>query len=97
VEEELYPVECNIEAVTYKISVLPVVQRECYTCHNVLTQEGGVNLEGYDNLFEWVANGKFLASIKHESTFPMPQDAEKLDSCTIARIETWIQEGALNN
>ena len=97
VEEELYPVECITDNVTYRGTVLPVIQRECYTCHDALTQEGGINLDGYDNFYEWVANGKVLASIRHESAFPMPQDAEKLDSCIIAKIETWILAGALNN
>lgn len=97
VEEELYPNNCNTEAVTYTSTVLPILQRECYTCHDALTQNGGVNLEGYDEVFVWVANGKVLSAIRHESAFPMPQDAPMLDSCTIAKIETWIDAGALNN
>jgi hypothetical protein len=97
VEEVIYPNKCSTDAVTYSNTILPIIQRECYTCHDVLSQNGGVNLEGYDALFEWVANGKMLSSIKHESEFPMPDSAEKLDSCTIAKIEVWINAGAPEN
>ncbi|HLF62268.1 MAG TPA: hypothetical protein VI603_00845 [Saprospiraceae bacterium] len=97
VEEILYPNTCNTDAVTYSITVLPIIQRECYTCHDALTQNGGVNLEGYDQIFVWIANGKLLSAIKHEGALPMPQDRMKLDSCTIAKIETWIDNGALDN
>lgn len=97
VEDEIYPKVCTTDGVTYSHTILPIMQRECYTCHDALTQDGSVNLEGYDALFEWVANGKVLSSIRHESAYPMPEDREKLDSCTIAKIEMWINSGALNN
>jgi hypothetical protein len=97
VEEKIYPAGCNTEDIRYSNVVLPIIQRECYTCHDALTQNGGVNLDGYDKLFEWVANGKVLSAIKHVGPVPMPQDAEMLDSCTIAKIEIWINAGALNN
>lgn len=97
VEEKLYPNECNTETVTYSGTVLPIIEGACYTCHDALTQNGGVNLEGYDQFLVWVANGKVLTAIKHEGQFPMPEDAAKLDSCTIAKIEKWIDAGALEN
>lgn len=97
VEENIYPKICVTDDVRYSNVVLPIIQRECYTCHDALTQNGNVNLEGYDQLFVWVANGKVLSAIKHEGPIPMPQDAEMLDSCTIAKIEIWINAGALNN
>jgi len=98
VEEELYPAGCNTEDVRYPNVVLPIIQRECYTCHNTLTQDGGVNLEGYDNLFYWVREEKILPAIKHTGAFPMPlgpEGPQMLDSCTIAKIEIWIELGAL--
>ena len=97
VEEELYPDVCNIEDIRYSNVIEPIIQRECYTCHDALTQNGGVNLDGYEHFYEWVANGKVLAAIKHTGPIPMPQDAEMLDSCTIAKIEIWINAGALDN
>jgi hypothetical protein len=97
VEANLYPGGCNTDNVTYRNTVLPIIQRECYTCHDALSQNGGVNLDGYGNLYEWVANGKVLAAIKYEGPVPMPQGASMLDSCTIAKIEIWINDGALDN
>ena len=97
VEEKLYPNNCNAQNVSYQAVVLPILERECYSCHNTLTQNGDVNLEGYDRVFTWIENGELLAAIRHEGPFPMPKDAAKLDSCTIAKIETWIAGGALNN
>jgi hypothetical protein len=37
-------------------------------------------------------------SINWESGFSMmPQGQNQLDSCTIAKVKTWIDEGAKNN
>ena len=96
-EDKLYPGGCNTDNVTYRGTVLPIIELECYSCHDALTQNGGVNLEGYDHLLTWVANGKVLSAIRHESDFPMPDGEPKLDTCTIAKIQKWIVAGAQDN
>lgn len=98
VEEILYPGECNPGEVSYSGTIIPILERECYTCHDALTQNGGINLEGYNLVLTQVQNGQFLGSIRHEVGFSaMPDGRPKLDNCTISKIEKWIDEGAPNN
>lgn len=98
-EEELYETtECLVEGVTYSQDVLPIIQNECYGCHDAATRNAGVNLEGYDKLKIYADNEFLLGVIRHESNFsPMPQNAPQLLDCEIAKIEEWIKQGAENN
>lgn len=98
VEEVLYPGGCNSDNSTYSAVVLPILQRECYTCHDALSQTGGINLEGYNRVFTLVQNGSLLGVIRHAPGYrAMPDGRPKLDACTIEKIEKWVEAGALNN
>lgn len=97
VEEKIYPKDCNTENVTYSGTIEPILARECYSCHDALSRDGDVNVEGYDEVIYWVSTGELLASIRHEGAYPMPEGREKLDTCTIMKIEAWIAAGAPNN
>ena len=98
-EEELYPENtCITEAMSYSGNVLPILEDNCYSCHDQASNQGGVTLEGYINLKVYVDNGKLLGVIKHEPGFPeMPQNSPQLGGCQIAKIEAWINQGALEN
>ena len=99
VEEDLYPDEtCVTEGVTYQFDIQPIIDNNCNVCHNSVSRQGGIILEGYDNLSQYAANGRLLGVIKHQSGFsPMPKDQGKLPDCTIAQIEAWINAGYPNN
>ncbi|MCG8327611.1 MAG: hypothetical protein MI974_07995 [Chitinophagales bacterium] len=99
VEEELYPtLECDTENMSYTNDVLPIVQGNCYTCHDQGSNFGGVILEGYESLKTYVDNGRLLGAIRHESGFsPMPKNAPQLVACNIEKIEAWINAGAPDN
>ncbi|HPG05403.1 MAG TPA: hypothetical protein P5275_03300 [Saprospiraceae bacterium] len=98
-EEDLYPVvECNTTNMSYANNVNPIITNNCLSCHNAQFPQGGVVLEGYSNLHNFVINGKLKGSIQHDSGFsPMPQGAAKLSSCFIQQINAWIDQGAQNN
>ncbi|MEK7253943.1 MAG: hypothetical protein AAB316_04310 [Bacteroidota bacterium] len=100
-EEELYPDtggDCDLANVTYGGTILPILQSNCFSCHDAANNNGGVTLEGYANLKIWVNNGYLLGAIRHESSFaPMPQGETKLLDCTIQKIEKWVSDGAPNN
>ncbi len=98
-EEDLYPtLECDTSNVTYTSTVLPLLQRNCYVCHEAAANFGNITLEGYANLKRFVDNGQFLGAIKHQSGFsPMPQNAPQLLECNIEKIEAWVNAGAPNN
>ena len=99
-EEDLMPenLECKTQNMSYTEDVLPILERNCLSCHNNASQQGGVNLEGYQALKSWVDNGAFLGSIKWEPGFSgMPQGGPPLPDCDLSKIEAWINQGALDN
>jgi hypothetical protein len=98
-EEELYgTAECNLSDITYTTAVLPIIDDNCYGCHKASVNSGNINLEGYTQLKKFVDNGQLLGSIKHESGFSaMPKNIAKLLDCEIAKIEAWVDAGALDN
>ena len=99
VEEVLYPGGCsNVDSVTYQGTILPILQRDCYTCHDNLSQNGGISLEGYPRVLATVDNGSLLGAIRHEQGYSaMPDNQPMLDACTIKKIEKWIDDGAPDN
>jgi len=100
VEEELYPDSfiCNIDSVSYNIEVLPIIQFQCYQCHNAASNFGNVNLEGHSNINVYADNGKLMGAINHESGFsPMPKNQSQLGVCDLETINKWILDGAPNN
>ena len=50
-------VVCDTSAVSYTHDVVPILQEYCYNCHgaHVSADGGGIILEGYANLEQWVA------------------------------------------
>ncbi len=102
VEEELYPSSsnCDTSSVTYSGFVKTTMESFCYVCHSTTAgpSNGGVVLEGYNEIKVYVDNGELLGAIKHESGFSaMPQGGSKLSDCTIRKIEAWVAAGAPNN
>lgn len=98
-EENLYgTIECSLEDIGYTATILPIIQDNCYTCHDKASNFGNITLEGYDELKKYVDNGQLLGAINHKSGFsPMPKNLAKLLDCEIEKIEAWVTEGALNN
>ena len=103
-EEYLYPQVndlCDTVNVTYTLSVIPILDYHCYTCHSNATSPtfgGNIKLENYTDLMIQVNNGRLMESVKHSSgSIPMPKDAPKIEDCKIAILQIWIDADALNN
>lgn len=101
-EEELYgntdPANCDLSQVTYALTVKPILQQNCYSCHGGGIAEGSVTLDDYPGVKTQLDKGKLLASIRHLPGHPpMPKNAPKLSECNIARIAKWYDAGAPNN
>jgi len=91
---------CDTANMKYSTDVVPILQAHCYTCHgNGNTGgSGGINLDGYNNLKPWVDNGYFLGNLRHDPGYVgMPYQMAKLDTCTIAKLEDWVNQGAPDN
>ena len=95
--DEYYGNACDVDNVTYSATIAPIMKNQCFSCHNTTFANGGILLENYDDVKKQVDNGNLLGVTKQLPGFnPMPQGG-KLDDCTILKIETWINNGALNN
>jgi hypothetical protein len=101
-EEELYGkpdiANCDLSQATYALTVRPILQQHCYSCHASSIASGTVTLDDYAGVKKQMDNGKLLGSIKHLPGHPpMPQNGPKLSDCHIALITKWFDAGALNN
>lgn len=91
-EEESEPIN-----VSYINDVKPILERECVSCHSSSGNVSYIPLHTYENVVSYVPN-PFLGTIKHEAGYSkMPLGRPKLPQNEIDLIETWINEGALNN
>ena len=101
VVEELYPsngVVCDTAGVTYSLTVKPIIDQNCISCHSQASQQGGVVLETYADVLVFANSGQLLGSVKHTTGYAaMPQGGAKLNDCNILKIEKWIQDGSPNN
>lgn len=91
---------CDTTNVTYANVIQPMLSTYCYACHseNNKNSGGGVSLENFSELQGYATNGTLLCDINHGNTCnAMPQGANKLSDCNIAKISTWINAGAPNN
>ena len=96
----VYPkTSCNITGITYSTSVTAILSQNCYSCHaGTASSGGGIKLDTYTTLMVYVSNGQLISSINHTGTVPaMPLAASQLSACDISTIQTWINNGSLNN
>jgi len=98
-EQDLYPdTTCDVTDVSFSAVVLPIIDNACYVCHDAASNFGGVTLEGFDALRPYALDGTLIGTLRREPGFtPMPQNAGPLPDCDIDKIESWIQDGALDN
>jgi mono/diheme cytochrome c family protein len=96
----VYPqATCTVTKVTYTTSVTGILRTGCYNCHSGnASTGGGIILDSYTSLHTYVTNGQLMNSIKHTGGIPgMPLNANQLSACDINTIQTWINDGAINN
>lgn len=99
-EEDLFPNgdTCDTTDVSYNQDILPILVNNCLVCHDNINRQGGIILEGYDQLKTHVNSGRLIGAIKREAGFsPMPQGSPALPDCQVEKIAQWIADGALDN
>ena len=90
--------DCETENVSYSGFVAGIFDTSCNGCHSTTEAFGGVILDQYEMVKIEVDNGKLFGAINWSEGFErMPQGQDQLDSCTIVKIKSWIDEGAQNN
>ena len=90
---------CEVPAMpSFANDIFPIIDTYCEGCHSGSNPWGGVFLRNYTDVKQRVDSGQLLPVIKHQPGFnQMPKNMDKLDSCLIATIETWIDNGAPDN
>jgi len=100
-EETFYPeVEnCDTLDVSFTMDIVPVLSNNCFSCHsnaNAPDFGSGIALEDHADVSS--SSSLIVAAINHVEGVPsMPKDSDKLDDCTISKIEAWVNDGAPEN
>lgn len=98
VKEDIANTACNTTDVKYSNTVAKVMTDYCTGCHSGAFPSANIGLDNYDSVKKYVTNGSLMGSIKHSSPYSaMPKGSAKLDDCTIAKLQKWVDNGALNN
>lgn len=72
----IHPVSAQ-ETLDYVKDIIPVLQKHCYTCHNVGNPKGGVNLERYEEEGRIIKDGQlWLKVVDQIKTKEMPPDTK---------------------
>jgi hypothetical protein len=89
---------CDLDNISFSNDVNPIIETFCKGCHSGPAPSGGVSLDNYNAILSVVNSGQLMGAISWSNGFVrMPQNQDKLDDCTIEKINTWINEGAKNN
>ena len=89
---------CDTNAVTYALTIAPMLQNRCVGCHNNTSQGGGVNLSNYGGVQTVALNGRLSGAVNRQPGFaPMPQGGNQLSDCNLDKIRSWLDQGAPNN
>ncbi len=97
-EEEFPSNACMVDTATYAAVVQPILQDNCYRCHDEDNRQGGIVIDNYDDVLNQVNNDALLNSIYGTNGYElMPNDGSVMDSCEREVIRAWINAGAFNN
>lgn len=97
--EDVDPItSCDTISVTYDLTIVPILNRDCIACHSGQFPAGGLDYENYANVQAVGNDGRLVGAINHLPGYaPMPPFSPKLPECDILKIEKWVTQGALNN
>lgn len=99
-EKDLYPVVpgtgCDTVALSYSADIKPIIDSRCVACHGSNFPSGNLSLTNHAQVAGSVAS--IINRINRPAGDPllMPQ-GNKLDACSIQKIEAWANQGAPNN
>ena len=91
---------CDTTSITYSNQIVTILNAQCNYCHGASANSigGGIVLNTYAALKPYVSNGRFINSIlQNGKASAMPKNGAKIDNCSILKIQSWINKGALNN
>jgi hypothetical protein len=96
-EQELYgTTTCDTTAVSYANDIVPILENNCYGCHdNGNFSISNAQFDNYNLLKTYATGGGLIGRINDVSS-PMPP-AQLMDECNRNIIKAWVEAGAPNN
>jgi uncharacterized membrane protein len=95
------PVICDTTKFTFAAAIVPILSKNCYSCHASAVAPGsggGIILDNYNGVLAEAQNGKLPGDLQHLSGYNfMPLNGAQLPTCEITQINKWITAGAQNN
>lgn len=86
-----YDVKEELQPTTYVEDIAPIIQSNCYSCHNINNPRGGISYESFEDVVFSIEKGTFTECIEYqEGYFPMPP-SQPLSTTQLQQIKTWIK------
>ncbi|NBB30417.1 hypothetical protein [Cellulophaga sp. BC115SP] len=84
--------------ISFKTDIIPILQKNCWSCHNAVNHSGGLVLETYQQVSEDAKSGELYDAIVPFNSNPtrMPKGGI-LSECEVATIKKWIDNKMPNN
>ncbi len=98
-EEELLkqnPNNCDVSAVSYSQDISKIREDNCWLCHGNVSPSAGLDLSIYQNVSDNSSKIKDRINRPAGDALVMPQTGPMI-KCNIDKINSWIDQGALNN
>ena len=103
-EELLYPGSNNAPCtdtttmVSYSKNIVPLLQAQCYGCHNSNFPSGNITMGGYIADKGIAQSGKLYGTVTYSQGFsPMPKGSNRLNNCQVSLIKKWVDAGLPDN
>lgn len=97
-EEDLYGNNCQTTDVSFSLTIQPILNANCVSCHSGAGASAGIRLSNHAEVSAAIDGGRLIGAIKHTSGFSaMPPSGPKLSNCQISQIEAWVAQGKPNN
>lgn len=88
---------CDTSNVTFSVSVWPIIEDNCKSCHSGPNPAHNISLTNYAEVASRTQTGQLIGAIKRQSGyFYMPANYS-LSPCEIRKIEIWNAAGCPNN
>jgi mono/diheme cytochrome c family protein len=91
---------CSTANVRYTTTIASIISaNNCLSCHSGTAPQGGFPLQTYEQVKSKASetrngNSVLYGATAHLNGFsPMPQGGQKLNSCELAMLKAWIDNG----
>lgn len=88
----------SLANVSYALDVKPIIDLHCKGCHNINSPGGGYEFENWEQTNGAASVGALTGVLNGDPAYvPMPWNSPPLSDCKIKKIQTWVDEGAVDN